>query len=144
MGAGQSIREVASEECDRAGFGTFYDRFSLANTLTALRNNGVVQQQYIVANPDFFPTVPAVSALPGPVPASTIQEISSTLRAPYLMQSAATFERQLPKNSTIAVTYANTHGLHLLRNLYPFCGRQRFVSSRPSGAGAADGVRGFV
>ncbi len=100
----------------RGGFGMFYDRFSLANTLTALRNNGHIQQQYIVANPDFFPTVPAVSALPGPVPTSTIQEISSALRAPSLMQSAVTFERQLPWNSTIAVTYANSHGLHQLRS----------------------------
>jgi outer membrane receptor for ferrienterochelin and colicin len=29
----------------RAGFGMFYDRFSLANTITALRYNGTVQQQ---------------------------------------------------------------------------------------------------
>jgi hypothetical protein len=100
----------------RAGFGIFYDRFSLANTLAAERYNGVVQQQYIVPNPDFFPTVPSVSSLTGPLPASTIQRISSTLRAPYLMQSAVGYERQLPYNTTIAITYANSHGLHLLRS----------------------------
>jgi hypothetical protein len=100
----------------RAGFGMFYDRFSLANTLAAQRYNGAVQQQYIVTNPDFFPAVPAVSSLPGPAPASTIQEVSPTLRAPYLMQSAVGFERELPMNTTIAITYANSHGLHLLRS----------------------------
>jgi TonB dependent receptor len=100
----------------RAGFGMFYDRFSLANTLAAQRYNGAVQQQYIVTNPDFFPAVPAVSSLPGPAPASTIQEVSSTLRAPYLMQSAVGFERELPMNTTISITYANSHGLHLLRS----------------------------
>jgi hypothetical protein len=100
----------------RAGFGMFYDRFSLANVLTAERYNGVVQQQYVISNPDFFPFVPPVSALPGPVAPSTVQEISSTLRAPYLMQSAVGFERQIPFNTTIALTYANTHGLHLLRS----------------------------
>ena len=100
----------------RAGFGMFYDRFSLANVLTAERYNGVVQQQYVISNPDFFPFVPPVSALPGPVAPSTVQEISSTLRAPYLMQSAVGFERQIPFNTTIAITYANTHGLHLLRS----------------------------
>ena len=100
----------------RAGFGMFYDRFSLANTLTAERYNGTVQQQYIVANPIFFPTVPAISSLPGPIPGSTIQELSSTLRAPYLMQSAVSFERQLPLNTTVAITYANSHGLHVLRS----------------------------
>ena len=100
----------------RAGFGMFYDRFGLGNTLTAQRYNGVIQQQYIIANPDFFPVVPAVASLSGPVPPSTIQQISSTLRAPYLMQSAVGFERQLPLNTTIAITYANSHGLHMLRS----------------------------
>jgi hypothetical protein len=100
----------------RAGFGMFYDRFGLGNTLTAQRYNGMIQQQYIIANPDFFPVVPAVASLSGPVPPSTIQQISSSLRAPYLMQSAVGFERQLPLNTTIAITYANSHGLHQLRS----------------------------
>jgi hypothetical protein len=112
---GRSVKSK-SKSVIRAGFGMFYDRFSLGNTLTAERYNGIVQQQYIIANPDFFPAVPTVSSLTGPVPPSTIQQISSTLRAPYLMQSAVGFERQLPLNTTIAITYANTHGLHLLRS----------------------------
>jgi len=105
-----------SKNVIRAGFGIFYDRFSLANTLTAQRYDGQVQQQYILADPDFFPAVPAVSALPGPVPSSTIQRINSSMRAPYLMQSVVAFERQLPLNTTIAITYANSHGLHILRS----------------------------
>ena len=100
----------------RAGFGMFYDRFSLSNTLTALRYNGIVQQQYVVANPDFFPQIPTVSSLTGAQSTQTIQQISSTLRAPYIMQSAISLERQLPHNTTIAFTYANSHGLHLLRS----------------------------
>ncbi|HLY16744.1 MAG TPA: carboxypeptidase regulatory-like domain-containing protein [Bryobacteraceae bacterium] len=100
----------------RAGFGMFYDRFSLANVLTARRYNGAVEQQYVIANPDFFPAVPPVLSLPGPVLSSTIQEISSTLRAPYLVQSAVAFERQVPRNTTVAITFANSHGLHLLRS----------------------------
>ena len=35
----------------RAGFGTFYDRFALANKLAAQRFNGLVQQQYVITNP---------------------------------------------------------------------------------------------
>src|SRR5437763_451191 len=50
------------------------------------------------------------------LPASTIEQVNSTLRAPYLMQSALGFERQLPLNMTVAITYANTHGLHMLRS----------------------------
>jgi len=45
-----------------------------------------------------------------------IQEISSRLRAAYILQSAVTMERQLPRNTTLAVTYTNSHGLHILRS----------------------------
>jgi hypothetical protein len=100
----------------RAGFGMFYDRFALANTLTALRYNGVVQQQYVVTNPDFFPTIPLLSTLAGFQPTQTIQRISSNLRAPYILQTALSVERQLPFNTTLAVTYANSHGQRLLRS----------------------------
>lgn len=100
----------------RAGFGIFYDRFALANTLTALRYNGIVQQQYVVTNPDFFPVVPPIPVIAAFQTPQTIQQISPTVRAPYIMQSAVSVERQLPRNTTLAITYANAHGLHLLRS----------------------------
>lgn len=100
----------------RAGFGIFYDRFALSNTLAAARFNGVTQQQFVITNPDFFPNVPAASTLVGAVP-STIQQVGAGLRAPYLMQSAVALERQLPHNTTMALTYANSHGLHQLRSV---------------------------
>jgi hypothetical protein len=99
----------------RAGFGMFYDRFALSNTLTAARYNGLVQQQYVVANPDFFPVVPPISAL-GAAQSQSIDRISSGLRAPYLMQTAVTVERQLTASTTLAVTYTNAHGLDELRS----------------------------
>jgi len=37
------------------------------------------------------------------------------VRAPYILQSAATLERQLPAHTTLALTYSNSHGLHELR-----------------------------
>lgn len=100
----------------RAGFGIFYDRFSLGNTITTLRYNGVVQQQYIVTNPDFYPNVPPLSSAGGVATPSAIQRVSPALRAPYLMQSSAGFERELPRGTTVAITYTNTHGLHMLRS----------------------------
>ena len=100
----------------RAGFGIFYDRFDLANTLTAMRYNGIVQQQYLITNPNFFPVIPPISSIANFQSAQTIQEVSSRLRAPYLMQSAVSIERQLPKHTTVAVTYTNSHGLHMLRS----------------------------
>ncbi len=100
----------------RGGFGMFYDRFALANTLTARRYNGVVQQQYILTNPGFYPNVPSLAAL-GANPASqSVWEVDSHLRTPYLMQPAISIERQLPKNTTLALTYTNVHALHILRS----------------------------
>jgi hypothetical protein len=99
----------------RAGAGLFYDRFALANTLTALRYDGVSQQQLIIASPDFFPAVPKVivSGLPA---TQSIERVAGDLRAPYILQSAFTLERQLSASTTMAVTYTNSHGLHLLRS----------------------------
>ena len=118
--------KTAAKTVLRAGFGMFYDRFDLTNILTAERYNGIVQQQYVVKDPLFlepfwnnFKSNPQQS-LP-PVPAKylttqTLQELSATLRAPYLMQSAVSIERQLPRHTTVAVTYTNAHGLHVLRS----------------------------
>jgi Carboxypeptidase regulatory-like domain len=100
----------------RGGFGIFYDRFPLSDTLAAERYNGIVQQQYVVTDPNFYPNLPPLSALAGFQSTQVTQEISSHLRAPYILQSAVTVERQLPRNTTLAVTYTNSHGLHELRS----------------------------
>jgi carboxypeptidase family protein len=99
----------------RGGFGMFYDRFSINNTLAADRYNGIVQQQYVVTNPDFFPNLPSPSVLAG-FQSTVIQRISPVLRAPYTMQASLTLERQLPKGTTLALTYANSRALRLLRS----------------------------
>jgi hypothetical protein len=100
----------------RGGFGMFYDRFALANTLTADRFNGTVEQSYVVTNPLFYPTIPSIASLAGSLAPQVIYEKDSNLHAPYLMQSAVTLERQLPSNTTLSVTYTNSHGLHELRS----------------------------
>ena len=100
----------------RSGFGIFYDRFGLGNTLAARRFNGLVQQQYVVPNPDFFPNAPTPATLQGFQATQVTQQIGAALRAPYILQSAVTVERQLPGNTTMAVTYTNSHGLHLFRS----------------------------
>ncbi len=100
----------------RGGFGMFYDRFSLGNTLTADRFNGSVEQSYVVTNPLFYPNIPSISSLSGSLAPQLVYEKDSHLHAPYLMQSAVTVERQLPSNTTLSVTYTNSHGLHELRS----------------------------
>jgi TonB dependent receptor len=112
-GGGKSAR---AKTVVRAGFGMFYDRFALANTLTALRYNGILQQQYVENLPDFFPLVPTPASLAGFRTSQTIQEVSASLRAPYIMQSALTLERRLPWNITLATTYTNAHGVHAFRS----------------------------
>jgi Carboxypeptidase regulatory-like domain len=106
----------------RGGFGIFYDRFALSNTLAAERYNGIVQQQYVVTNPlslpgfPAFPNVPSPSLLAGFQLQQVVQELSPSLRSPYVLQSAATLERQLPRNTTLAVTYTNSRGFRELRS----------------------------
>ena len=93
----------------RSGFGLFYQRFDIANFLTLERFNGVTQQQYVVTNPDFFPTVPPVSSLTAASSQQAVEKLGPNLRAPYLMQSALSVERQLPAHTTMAITYVNSH-----------------------------------
>jgi hypothetical protein len=100
----------------RGGFGMFYDRFALGNTLTADRFNGSVEQSYVVTNPLFYPNIPSISSLTDSLAPQVIYEKYAHLHAPYLMQSAITLERQLPSNTTLSVTYTNSHGLHELRS----------------------------
>ncbi len=100
----------------RAGAGVFYERFSEDLTLQALRLNGITQQQYLVANPDFFPNVPSPATLADQTLPQTVRRLSPTLRAPYVVQSAIGIERQLPKNMTVALTYTKSHGVHILRS----------------------------
>ncbi len=99
----------------RAGFGIFYDRFPLSDIVTAERYNGILQQQFVVANPDFYPTIPSASSLATQGYQST-EAVSSRLRAPYFMQSALTLEHQLSASTAFAITYTNSHGMHLFRS----------------------------
>lgn len=93
----------------RSGFGLFYQRFDIANFLTLERSNGLTQQQYVVTNPDFFPTIPPVSTLTAAGSQQAIEKLGPNLRAPYLMQSALAVERQLLAHTTMALTYVNSH-----------------------------------
>ncbi|HYW42593.1 MAG TPA: carboxypeptidase regulatory-like domain-containing protein [Bryobacteraceae bacterium] len=95
----------------RGGFGIFYDRVGFGPYENAILNNGVTQLEYTVTNPTFYPNIPPLSTLnPGQ---NTINLVDPKLRADYSLQGAIGVERQLPKSSTVSVTYTANRSNHL-------------------------------
>ena len=101
----------------RGGFGMFYDRVAQNLTLQALRFNGVNQRQFVVVSPDFFPNVPPLAALNAQQQPLNTYQLDQRLRAPYMLQSALSLERQLPRKTTLVTTYINVHALHALQTV---------------------------
>ena len=97
----------------RAGYGWFYDRFSSAFVLDAIRQNGVDQQQYVINNPGFSENAPPASVLSSlSTVAPTIYQVSPHLRSSLNMQAAVGVEHQFGKIATTSVTYINSRGVH--------------------------------
>jgi len=103
----------------RAGWGIFYDRFNQSLLVRAQRGNGVIQQHFLVLNPDFYPNIPTAAELGSSATSPTIYQIDPNLKIPYTMQGGVTLERQLSKSANIALTYLNSRGVHslLTRNI---------------------------
>ena len=113
----------------RLGYGIFYDRLGSTSILNANRLNGVTEQETIytgtTASPIVCPTgsydangMPVAYSfgqctLPTAANSTpTVYQISSNLHAPYMMQLAASVERQVGKLGTVSVTYLNSLGRH--------------------------------
>ena len=99
----------------RGGFGMFYDRVSFGMFEQAALNNGVSQFEYTVYNPTFYPNIPALSTLTAGQ--NNISVVDPKYRSEYSLQSAIGVERQLPHNTTMAVTYTNNRSLHLSQTI---------------------------
>jgi len=101
----------------RGGWGMFYDRFTISQVETALRYRNGDLTSYSLDNPPFpndqFNTQLPLNLLAGGNSAQSYQ-IDSHLRAPYLMQSALTVERQLLAHTTLNVNLINSRGVHEL------------------------------
>ena len=94
----------------RGGFGLFFER--VGDTVIERANllNGVNQLSYTVTNPETFPNAPSIANLS---PAqNSIYRLDPNLRAMYELQGAIGVERQLPRNTTVALTYTYTRALH--------------------------------
>lgn len=97
----------------RAGIGMFYERFTSDLVLNAARQNGVLEQQYVVEDPDFYPNRPSPGEL-GPATLPTIYTIDPRLHAPGLLQASAGIEKQLSKKIFLAADYTWYRGMDLL------------------------------
>jgi hypothetical protein len=97
----------------RAGIGLFYQRFTPDLVLNAARQNGILQQQYVVQNPDFYPSLPSPDEL-GPATLPTIYSIDPRLHAPFLLQESIALEKQLFKRLSVSTNYTYYRGIDLL------------------------------
>jgi hypothetical protein len=93
----------------RAGYGIFYDRFGIANVLQTDRFDLQNEAQFTVTNPTFFSATP-VQVVPGPTTFLTKYQTNPGFRAPYVMQTAISLERQLTKTANVTVSYLNSRG----------------------------------
>ena len=102
----------------RGGFGIFYTRLPSSNILTAVRQNGISQQQYVLTSPDTYPSIPPPAALSSALP-PTVFRISPGYTSPYLMQSGVSLDRSLGKYGSVSGSYSNVRAVHQLlsRNL---------------------------
>lgn len=110
----------------RAGYGWFYNRFSVPDSFTSatgtpyviqtIHNNGINQQNYVIDNPAFYdPNAPlseAALSASGSTGTPTIDTIDPNFHAALSMQGATGVDRQLTKRTTANVTYLYTHGIH--------------------------------
>jgi Carboxypeptidase regulatory-like domain len=99
----------------RGGIGMFYDRIGVGMFETAALNNGVNQLQYTVYNPTFYPNLPTLASLSAGQ--NTIMRVDPNVRSPYSLQSAIGVERQLPRNTTVALTYSFNRSVHLAQSI---------------------------
>jgi hypothetical protein len=96
----------------RVGAGIFFSRFGFYLPLQAARFNGINQQQYLVPNPGFFQTIPSLATLAGQQQPPVTWRISKDMRPDIDTIEAVTLEQQLPKKSTLSVTYLHITGNH--------------------------------
>jgi hypothetical protein len=110
-GAGKTTKTVL-----RAGFGIFFDRLSENVTLNTLRYNGVTQQSYLILNPEFFPTIPALSSLAAGRQPQQLQLLANNFIAPRTYQASIGIDRQINQYARISAQYMANRGVHLLRS----------------------------
>ena len=107
---------VSPKTVFRVGSGMFYYRVDPALTQQTLRFDGTTEQQYLVLDPDFYPTPPPLTSL-APGHALTTYRMDPNIRALPMFMTSATVERQLPGNTSLSVTYLDQLTTHMPQTL---------------------------
>ena len=116
---------TAQKTVIRAGYGWFYDRFTVPTAFTAfagapyvvqtVHDNRVNQQTWVVTNPSFFnPAAPATTSeiTSSATAVPSFHSVDPHLRAAVDMQAGAGIDRQFTRALTANVTYLFTQGVH--------------------------------
>jgi hypothetical protein len=109
----------------RAGYGWFYDRFTVPNSFSsstgtpylmqAIHQNGINQQSYVINNPGFYdPNAAASPATVADAAASipSFYNIDPHFHAALSMQGGVGVDQQIGKNFMFNATYLFTRGVH--------------------------------
>ncbi len=122
----------------RAGFGMFYDRYSMSKVMNVNRTNNadpsMNQTNYLVNwtgapnDPPIFNTVPSDLSGLTSTAGGVVYAVDAHLKLPYTMQVAVTLERQLSKTAKITASYITSRGLH---QALSFCEEQIGVENVP-------------
>ena len=111
-GLGGNGKNKSPKTVLRMGYGIFYDRLTSDLVLQEQLQNGIIQQQFLVQNPQFFNANGPPPVQPTGGQPQIVYQVNSALRTPYIMQAGATIERQLSKYANLSVTYLNSRGVH--------------------------------
>jgi len=144
----------------RAGYGLFYDRFSLTNEMNLVRNSGGdnSQKKYTITNPTCYASTYLVSLTSDQLSSciastsaattstNTTVKVATNYHSPYTQQFGASIERQLTKGTTLTATYLHSFGVHQMAtidaNAYE-SGTFEFGSSTLTGT-RPDSTKGIV
>ena len=114
VGSGQRQERARPKTVIRGGVRHVLRPLRSTYILQAQRLNGVTETELYRHQPGYFS---GHSRRSSPLQLQRLVDHAGgpNLRAPYIIQTAIGVERQLPRNTTMAVNYTNSRGLHLLR-----------------------------
>jgi hypothetical protein len=122
--ADQAGGRRAQRSVIRGGIGVFYNNFNESLLSQTLRFNGVSQQQYVITTAtengfsflDQFPNVPTVEDLTDFAVRQSVRRLDEDLRTPYTIQTALSYERQLPYRTSLSVNFVNANTRNVFRS----------------------------